>query len=501
VHPIRDNFNALDIQGRGTHIMILAIQKCLQTHIPKIFLESLEELEIEAQKGIFTSWSLSNNEAALSAFWADECQLNIKKNSENIDFSYHPTFDLSSLTKPIFLNFYLRELFKQDYIKIINTPINDLFLNKNILEENEKLFQYILNSKNNFCLNSFLSHYSGAKNWFWMGSAKWFQFSTSHNTDPNIYHTNLDVNDKNYLHNFKSNLNSSCIKSLNNNDYGNYIYSDVNYYILSRMIESFFMRDKNWIQIVDLINDKLESNFFHSSLSPQKSKNSIPYYPYISYYNDDINIDKLKELNFGFVNDTNSNILSSMSENNNLVSGHSGFFGNIIDVTKATKEIISSQTKFLNEVNYESNANVRFVFGLDTPSSKESTAGLKNWPENRSKVYGHLGYTGTSFWFQTNEKKHNSKYHVLLTNRISQRRKYGVEKCPRIFIYSDFINKNNKYFRVISDEIKEINNIELNDILNEFFGISNKIWDSSVVRIAPNINNIRKSIAKKMWNI
>lgn len=481
--------------------MILQIQKCLQTQIPKIFLESFDELEAQVQKEDFTSWSFSNNEGALSAYWADECQFNNKSITETQDYFYHPNFDLSSLTKPIFLNLYLRDLFKNDFVKVIKTPINDLFLSKNSFEEKEKLCQFIFNNENNLSLDSFLSHFSGAKNWFWMGSSKWFQSPTSHNLDLNTFQNHIDIKDKNFLNLVKSNLNLSCIKSFENDNFGKYIYSDVNYYILSRLIESFYMKNKNWQQIVDQINDKLSTHFFHSSLEPQKSKRCIPFYPYISYYGDDVNTSKLNKMNFGFVNDTNANILASFGENKNIVSGHSGFFGNVIDVNKAVKQLIITQNKYLNELNFMGDKNVRFVYGLDSPSSKDSTAGIKNWGENRSKVFGHLGYSGTSFWFLVDHKMKNNNYHTLLTNRVSQRRKYGVEKCPRVIVYSDYINKVNKYFRVIQDDIKELNKIELNDLLNEFYGISNKIWDSNVIRMAPNINETRRIIATKMWNI
>ncbi len=464
-------------------------------------MECFLELESKAQMGSFTSWSLANNEGCMSSFWADECLINKINKAEDQDYLFHPFFDLSSLTKPLFLNLYLRNLFGNDFIKVISTPINDLIISRNRCEENYDLIAFIMEHKNKLSLNSFLSHFSGAKSWFWMGSALWSQKTTPHHLDPNIFYNHIDLKSVEYNKIIKFNLNGFSIKSLQTDEYGKYLYSDINYYILARLVESFFLKDSSWDDVVNQLNEKLQTRFFHAGLDPDKANLCIPYFPYISFYNSELKHDNLKENIFGSVNDTNANILSSLGKGKNIISGHSGFFGSIIDVIQGLKELLISQDNYLNKIGYISDKNVRFVYGLDTPSSKNSTAGLNDWSKYKDKVFGHLGYTGTAFWFSSERKNARNNFHTLLTNRTAQRSKYGVEKCPRIYIYTDLLNGESKYFQAIENFFIELPKMELIDTLNEFHGISKRIWNQSVVRMQPNINETRRYIANKLWNI
>ena len=65
-----------------------------------------------------------------------------------------------------------------------------------------------------------------------------------------------------------------------------------------------------------------------------------------------------------------------------------------------------TQKKYLDLISYVHDKNVRFVYGLDTQQLKKQQ-GLRNWPENRENVYGHLGYSELHFWFSINEKLKN----------------------------------------------------------------------------------------------
>ncbi len=477
--------------------MNFTIQKYLQTHIPNELITCIDNLEKQCEQGVFTSWSLANNRFAFSAFWADESKISKKNIYQLKNASLHPYFDISSLSKPIFLNLYLRLLFKNDFLKVISTPLNDMFLHTNNYEENENLLKFLLNSDKNFNLNAFLSHYSGAKNWFWMGSAKWLQKQTSHNINEKIYHSLLDKKDNNITKNVKFNLNESCITNLNEDQHSQVIYSDINYYILARIIESYFMKNMSWNDVLNIINEKLLTRFFHVSLNPNESQKAIPFYPYISFYGED----KSLENNFGNISDTNANILSSFGENTNVISGHSGLFGSVCDVKFAVDELCKTQKKYLDLISYVHDKNVRFVYGLDTPTSKETTAALKNWPENRENVYGHLGYSGTSFWFSINEKLKRHSQHILLTNRLASRSKYGVENCPRFYIFTDFSHNLNKIFLRNKNSISLINEMEFFDINQEYYGISKKIWDNTNIRVPPNINEIRRAVGFNLWDI
>ena len=480
--------------------MNLSIQKCLQSHIPKNFLECLADLESNVQRGRFTAWSLANNEGCLSSFWADETLLNKNNNVDGQDSLVHPYFDLSSLTKPLFLNLYLRILFNSDFVKVISTPIRDLISSNNCFEENNNLIEFILKNENKYSFNSFLSHFSGAKNWFWMGSALWSQKITSHHLDPNVFYNHIDLKNIDSSKIIQNNLNSFSIRNFQNENFGQYLYSDINYFVLARIIESFFLKKINWNDVLNQINEKLMTRFFHASLEFNKASLCIPYYPYISSYNSEFN-DNVKENNFGYINDTNANILSSFGSSKNIVSGHAGFFGNIIDVCGGVNALCKSQNDCLSDTYFIRDKSARFVYGLDTPTDKDTTAGLSNWPKNKDKIFGHLGYSGTAFWFSREKINAKNNFNILLTNRTAQRSKHGVEKCPRIYIYTNFLNGKSTYFQSVGDSLIELTKIELIDTINEYYGISKRIWDQSVIRIQPNINETRRYIANKLWNI
>ncbi|APJ04839.1 hypothetical protein [Silvanigrella aquatica] len=480
--------------------MNLSIQKYLQSHIAKNFFECFEELELKMQNGNFTSWSFANKEGCLSSFWADECFLNKTALSDDSGYLLHPNFDLSSITKPLFLNLYFRILFKNEFVDIINTPINEYAVNKIINDSNDELIHFIMNNKVNYTLNSFLSHTSGVKRWSWMGKGFWSHLTTSHHKDPNILHHHVDLSNKNASEIIKRNLNLLSIKAFQEDMFDQTIYSDINYFILARIAESFYLNDKKWDGVINLLNEKLNTNFFYSGLSPEKNKMSVPYYPYISNYNDlNNNLETTKDNFYGFVHDTNANILSSLGSSKNIISGHAGFFGNVTDVMKAMPTLIQTQYEYLKlNKNY---SNKRFIYGLDTPTTQESTAGLHDWDKYQMNVFGHLGYSGTSFWFLKDENDARGHFHILLTNRTSQRQKYGVEKCPRIYIYSDFNSKSTKFFQSIGDAVCEITKTEAFETISEYYGMSKKIWDQSVIRTPPNINDVRRFTGNKLWNI
>ncbi|WGL61180.1 hypothetical protein QEJ31_06165 [Pigmentibacter sp. JX0631] len=480
--------------------MNFPIQKYLQTHIPNELISCIESLENQCEKGDFSAWSIANNKYAFSAFWIDECCIS-KNNFYQLNTPLiHPYFDISSLTKPLFLNLYLRMKFKSDFLKIISTPLNDIFLPKNTINENDCLIEFILRNDNNFNLNSFLSHYSGAKNWFWMGIGKWQHKNTYISNDKEIYQTILDHNEKNYSNIVKENLNNTCLKYFKNEQFSEFVYSDINYYILSRLIESFFMRESSWIEILNELNEKVKTKFFHASLTPNETKKSIPFYPYISAYKD--NFAGTETNLFGNVSDTNANILSSFSTNTNIVSGHSGYFGTISDVKLATEELAHYQKNYLENIGYIHDKNVRFVYGLDTPTSKDSTCGILNWPKDREYIYGHLGYSGTSLWFSTkNLASNKNSQQIILTNRLASRTKFGVDSCPRIYSFTDYLSNTNIIFIKEKDKIEQISSQEFFDLNTQYFGMYKKIWDINAIRLAPNINEVRRNIGLKLWEL
>ncbi|RDB36986.1 MAG: hypothetical protein DCC88_02345 [Spirobacillus cienkowskii] len=467
--------------------MNFTIQKILSSTLPESFLQCAIELEEKVNNNNFTSWSFANQNGCMSAYWADEYSINNKKNNDNL----HPCFDLSSLTKPFFINLFFREKFKDDYIKILLNPLKEINIDLNKSGVNKNLLDHLINHKNRYTLDSFLSHYSGAKKWFWMGSALWDQSNT-------YYDVLINKKDKNFINKVKINLNNSVIKSFDSISYGNNCYSDVNYFLLARIVEDNFLDNNGWIGLINFLNNNLNTNFYHSSIHLEKINNFIPFYSYMSINKDEISLIKKNKFKYGFCNDNNANFLSYFRENS-IVSGHAGFFGNIIDVKIAVKKLINSQRKILNSKNYISKVNNQFVFGLDTPSKENSVSGIKDWDLYKNKVFGHLGYTGTSFWFCVDENK-NEQYHILLTNRTAKRKKYGIKKCPRIFIYNEYTSCS-KYFLLNENDFYECSEEEVQSALLESRKLSKIIWNYSDIKLAPNINELRINLAKKLWNI
>jgi hypothetical protein len=486
VHPI----SVINCQGhprQGTHNMNLTIQKILSSKLPESFLQCAIELEEKVENNNFTSWSFANQHGCMSAYWADEYSINNNKNNDNL----HPCFDLSSLTKPLFINLFFREKFKDDYIKILLNPLKEINIDLNKSEVNKNLLDYLINHKNNYTLDSFLSHYSGAKKWFWMGSALWEQRG--------IYcDVLINKKDKNFINKVKINLNNNVIRSLGDINYGNNCYSDVNYFLLARLVEDNFLDKYGWIGLINFLNNNLNTYFYHSSIHLEKINNFIPFYSYMSINNDEVTSIKKNKFKYGFCNDNNANFLSSFRENS-IVSGHAGFFGNITDVNIGVKKLINSQRKIIHSKNYNKKANNQFVFGLDTPSNENSLSGIKNWDVYKNKVFGHLGYTGTSFWFCADDNI-KDQYHILLTNRTAKRKKHGQKKSPRIFIYNEYTSYS-KYFLLNENDFYECSKEDVKTTILESRKFSRIIWNYSDIKLAHNINELRINLAKKLWNI
>ena len=119
------------------------------------------------------------------------------------------------------------------------------------------------------------------------------------------------------------------------------------------------------------------------------------------------------------------------------ISGHAGIFSNTYDIANYAQTMLNlgvyngrrifsnnSISKFTRKQNMPPSSD--FALGWDTPSVKGSTAGdffSKN-------SYGHLGFTGTSLWIDSEEKI----IIILLTNRIyPSRNKKGMYQLRRSF--------------------------------------------------------------------
>ena len=133
----------------------------------------------------------------------------------------------------------------------------------------------------------------------------------------------------------------------------------------------------------------------------------------------------------GVVHDENAFIMGG-------VSGHAGLFSNASDIANYAQMMLNlglyngkrifsrrSISKFTKRQNMPISSD--FALGWDTPSTKgNSTAG--DLFSNNS--YGHLGFTGTSFWVDSEQEI----IIILLTNRIHPSRdKKGMYQLRRSF--------------------------------------------------------------------
>lgn len=431
--------------------MTTSIQQYFQSKLPSYIYECLVYLEDQVEKNHFTSWSFANTEFQVSAFWEDEYCPQKDTHTQNRFKSIHPIFDLASLTKPLFLNFFLREKEKEHFFELVTKPICK-FIDRNQFN-NDELYHYI-KIHPNLCLDSFLSHRSDLAPWCWMG----------YNQGKNeIIHHILTK---------KSNSSQP-------------VYSDLNYYILARLIEALEPKIE-WKQALDQLNNRHDTKFFHASISPKKSCLTIPYFPYLAV---DSALRKANTtIQFGPVHDTNANILASLETGKNIVSGHAGLFGNISDVVSLIPTL--AETQFAYSTHAKEISNSRFILGLDTNFGKEN--------EN---IFGHLGYTGTSFWFSKQEDIQASlNFHVLLTNRTAKRN-LNSQKSKRIYLISDL--QKNSLACVFKNE-KDIDSIPYQHWFDELVRVENRselIWDSGTIQAPSDISQVRKFVAKKLWTL
>ncbi len=132
----------------------------------------------------------------------------------------------------------------------------------------------------------------------------------------------------------------------------------------------------------------------------------------------------------GIVHDENAFIMGG-------VSGHAGLFSNASDIANYSQMMLNlglyngkrifsrySISKFTKRQNMPISSD--FALGWDTPSKKGSTAG--DFFSNNS--YGHLGFTGTSLWVDSEQ----NIIIILLTNRVyPSRDKKGMYQLRRSF--------------------------------------------------------------------
>ena len=315
-----------------------------------------------------------------------------------------PVFELSSMTKALFLNTLFR---MRDYsfeARVIDLVRNEFFKK-----------ELIKNELTHLTFDHFFSHTSGAKNWFWMKR--------------------------------QESLFEDCLKFISNERQGVSVYSDINYVLLTFFYQDLRGEDfSSWEEEIDFLNETLETQYVHASVSPASSSYAVPYYPYCFK----------EKKNYGPLSDTNGNFFAF----NEFVSGHTGFLGSCEDVFKGMMFLIPSQTTLAEG---KPRGETLFSFGL----------------RDYHGFYGHKGYTGTSFFF-----KDVDHYQILLTNRTASR---FSPPTRRIFSFKE--EGLTRRFFINAEESDELS---VKSILEASW--KEKFWEDSYIKAPKDVEKLRDDL-------
>ena len=429
----------------------------LETRLKKLISDKQLKFTLELEKathaGFFTAWSFSDESIFMSAFNANEQTPNDLE--EKV---CHPNFDLASLTKPLFGISSLLYLFKDDKEGFLLKNINELLEDMGI--PSSVAFARILNKSflKDTPLIHLLNHESSLLPWLWTGYSFRDVLSKRHQNKSKVSFQQIVT----------ENVLKQILKAKTKSK--DVIYSDLGYIFLGLLINEI-LNDKNqsFPSLLSKLNSHIGSHYRHASINPELSKDAIPYYPYTI-------VSKMRTLeedkDFGPVHDTNANIFASQkNKDSNIVSCHAGLFGNLFDIEKSIIFLRHQISEIKDKHLYK---NKRFFLGLDTKQSSQET------------FLGHLGYTGTSFWFsQKNDFKR-----VLLTNRTSHIKKNSFN-VPRYFIITQKESNMSYYVRVFNGSYDFTDALttkkEIKDINEKY----KSVWDDSYILKPKNINPLR----------
>lgn len=465
------------------------------TTLPKKLVQATERLEHEVAQRTMTAWSFANSDFIASAFYADEMKPT-SNGQRQYCTPYLPYFDLASLTKLLLTNTLVRLACAQNW-ELLFAPLSSLIVPHNAA--GALLAEAFANQHKNLRLIDFLNHTTGAKAWFWFGRGQWAFLKDR----PEFAKAQLMGASTSEKHEQAVRTLVACsLNCLGKSGLGT--YSDVNFFLLARILENLNTRPfEGWRATLNSFNERFETNFFHASLDAGKTKFAIPYYPYLATERVETQVEDAKWLaNFGALHDTNANILAGFHEP--IVSGHAGLFGTTTDILPVLEWLAHSQAELCETYRDFDHRNPRFVFGCDTPSSMDSTAGLNSWPLSKSEtVGGFLGYTGTMGWFHHSRETNQVKTNVLLTNRTAQRLRFESHKVPRVLVVVDRVANESKYF--LGDGLgkswKTVSEEHAEEIILFHYQTTTKLWDQSVVRAPPLMLDLRRTIGRLNWQM
>lgn len=439
----------------------------------------------------------------MSSFFADECEPPLEGNCDWLD-TLHPTFDLASLTKPLFTNLLIRNLDNSNLPALLAQPVTEII--KNPTTPAGHVVQNALKNSS-LTITDFLNHRTGVPAWMWFGKGMW-HFAQNH-LEAKVHSEGFDK--QKLKEKFEETMTHFAVQKIfpqNTTE----CYSDIGYFLLARIAENmpYGQPTDFWSERLNSANSANGTHFFHASLTPSHTTRAIPAYPYTSLQNQIVPSGAFQKREFGHLHDTNGNILAS----HGIVSGHAGMFGTVLDVALAIPTLANTQKRLLESS--PANTSSRFIFGLDTPSAGTSAAGPLTWPlEKGQQIFGHLGYTGTMFWFLQTPNEALAKFNILLTNRTAQRTTIGSEIAPRIIVVTPMPQNicgqtlrntdsvQTLYFAQNTPQsaLRSISRNDAEEIIVAYARATRRIWNDSCLRQVPNIQALRNTVSTQLWQI
>lgn len=430
------------------------------------------DMEGQVLKGHFTAWSAATPKVQISASYADEYRSPIS--------GTHPYFDLGSLTKPLLAGTLFAHLHSDSFLQALREPVK--------LQQLE-IPRYQL-----------FSHTSGLAPWIWFGRALYGnsrQPLGSRQAD-GFVHLSPAKRQK-----FAQRLEEALLQT--KGPAGTVAYSDLGYVLLAQDLESTLIhnfstsspltRKAAWLRALDTLNDLLKTEFRHASLCPDIPDQAVPFFPYIVREAETPHrLPHSVRRSFGAAHDTNANILASLSAEDPWVSSHAGLFGSVTDVQSALQHHIGRLMQYEAKLRLEPFRNARFVWCYDTPQGRETSAGVSE--SEFQQTYGHLGYTGTSFWMQTT-RPHS--FVILLTNRTATRQEFRSECCPRVLRF-DYANQTS-YFQISGTRLIPLQEDDFQDILATAQEPAEILWNTADCRTYPSIQDLRRRVHTLLWTL
>jgi beta-N-acetylhexosaminidase len=315
--------------------------------------------------------------------------------NQNIPVLNHHVYDLASLTKILSTTLAVMALFDDGKIKL--TDLVSKYLPE--LEET---------NKSNITIEKLLLHEAGLVPFIP------FYKSTLVNGKPSaiIYSSSIDsvfdieVARNLYMHHDMEAMVWQQIIDSELRKQGEYVYSDLGFIILGKMVES--------------VSGKPLDKFVNERIYKPLSLNSLGYNPLSRVPEDWITPTEYdttfrQQLVKGTVHDQTAALLGG-------VAGHAGLFGHSNDVAIIMQMLLNGGTYGGQRVLYEStvkeftrkhNKNSRRGYGFDKPETDPKKA--SPLPEQMSPLtFGHTGFTGTASWCDPKQ----DLIIVFLSNRI-----------------------------------------------------------------------------------